>query len=107
MASASYVRTFEDMIQQSSIVYFSKPGCTLCVKLDQYLIDNQEKDFTKINLYDLEDDEGLEILDHMKKKYHVTTFPICFIDSEFVGTFENVVEHVNKKNMFSTNIDDL
>ena len=98
---------FEEMITKNKVVYFSKPGCSLCVKLDEYLIKNQINDFVKIDLYEMDDDEGLDILDHLKNNFTITTFPICFVESKFVGTFGDMVEHFDKKNTFSQTIDDV
>jgi glutaredoxin len=93
-------------IEERHIVFFSKPGCTLCVKLMDYLIENSYTDYLKIDLDDLEDEQGLEVLEFLKKTYEISTFPICFMDSIFVGSYSNLIDKLKCKRIFSTNTED-
>ena len=81
------------MTSSSFIVFFSKQGCKLCDQLETYLINNYY-DFKQIKLTEFEDDEGIDILKTLKKENDITTFPICFIEGDFVGTTHNVIKRL-------------
>jgi len=105
MDNESIETLIKKTIDKSHIVFFSKPGCTLCVKLEEFLTKNSYTDYTKIDLYEMDDDKGLEVLDFLKNTYEITTFPICFVNTTFVGTYSDVMETLKRETIFSANIE--
>jgi glutaredoxin len=53
----------------------------------------------------MDDDKGLEVLDFLKNTYEITTFPICFVNTTFVGTYSDVMETLKRETIFSANIE--
>ena len=82
---------YERILSTKSIVFLSKPNCKWCVELSTYLQTNNI-DFNKIDVNEL--DYGVELVELVKKKYTVKNYPICFKDSKFVGSKDELIEAV-------------
>ena len=82
---------YERILSTKSIVFLSKPNCKWCVELSTYLQTNNI-DFHKIDVNEM--DYGVELVELVKKKYTVKSYPICFKDSIFVGSKDELIEAI-------------
>ena len=81
----------------SGFTIYSKSGCPNCLKVKAFL--NEKKiQFKLINSDEnlIEDKENFLIFIKQIAKKEVITFPIVFIDKEFVGGYNETVKFVNE-----------
>ena len=100
-----YTTTLNGLVGDSELVYFSKPNCKLCKDLESYLLSNSSILHTKIDITELDDDLGIDIVEFMKSEFSVETFPICFVQGKFIGTTKNTVAYFELQKSFN-NTDD-
>lgn len=73
---------------QESVVILSKPNCKLCTELMVYLI-SRNIDFYKLDVN--EHESGVELVEYVKNKHEIKSFPICFKDGIYVGCKDELI----------------
>lgn len=73
---------YNNIISQHSVVILSKPNCKLCNELMAFLI-SRNIDFHKLDVN--EHEYGVELVEYVKSKHVIKSFPICFKDCVYVG----------------------
>lgn len=97
--------TLDTILNQSSIVVFSKPMCVLCDKVKQELKDSRSN-FLEINITTMEDDYNVDpydIVSELKNRSQSNFYPFCFQNTEYIDTEKLIKNLMNNKG----NIDDL
>jgi glutaredoxin len=97
----NYTTTLNGLVGDNDLVYFSKPNCKLCKDLESYLLSNANISHTKIDITELDDDLGIDIVEFMKSEFPVETFPICFVQGKFIGTTKNTVAYFELHKSFN------
>jgi glutaredoxin len=85
---------YANIISKESIVILSKPNCKWCSELSSYLI-SRGIDFFKLDVNEYE--YGIELVEYIKKKHNVQSFPICFKDRKFVGCKQELIDVLNER----------
>jgi glutaredoxin len=85
------VDEFKSILKSNQIVFLSKPNCKLCDDLSLYLDLNNIK-YNKVNINVIE--YGVELVEDIKSKYDVQSFPICFKDSQYIGTKHDLIQDI-------------
>ena len=76
-----------NIIQNTSIVVFSKKHCYKCDQLKEFLI-LENLYFYNCTIDEFEDDEHIfDIIDTLKSLTKFSQFPVCFIDKEYISSF--------------------
>lgn len=70
-----------------SVYFFSKVGCTYCIKLEESL-DSLNIPYTKYVLDPADSNYGC-VAGHLKDKTAMTTFPMLYIGLELVGGYSD------------------
>jgi len=82
---------------------YSKSGCINCVKIKKYLCDYGE-DFLMINCDEYIIENKKHFLNFIKCltkiEIDVKTFPIIFLNNEFIGGYNETILHYTKLNAF-------
>ena len=82
-----------EKINKNKIVFLSKSGCIYCDKLKEFL---KNRNATMINCDEyLKDKESFLLYIKELTGRDWKTFPICFIDSEFIGGYSDVINYFN------------
>lgn len=90
------------LIETKKFVVISKKQCPNCKKLKE-LLDAKKLAYEYILLEDYmelfdDDDFIFDDIEHLKKKWNITAYPMTFIDNEFIGTYSEI----QKMNSFDT-----
>ena len=78
------------IIQNNSIVVFSKKHCYKCDQLKEFLkLENVY--FYNYVIDEMEDDEQIfDIIDTLKSLTNFSQYPVCFIDKEYISSFSEI-----------------
>jgi glutaredoxin len=82
--------TLKSIVGNCHLTFFTKPNCYLCIDLEKYLNTNKIV-YNKVDVSHFDNDIGLDIIDHLKQTYDVKSYPICFIDGMFIGSFKEAI----------------
>ena len=74
---------FKNILLSNDIVFLSKPNCKLCNELIDYLVKNK-LNYCKIDVNCI--DYGVELVEDIKSKHEIQSFPICFKSAVFIGS---------------------
>ena len=88
-----YIMSILSSIKKNMVVVISKKTCIYCVKLKE-LLNSKKIPYVNIgleNYMEMYDDEDIE---YIKSKWNIKTYPITFIDGEFIGDY-NAIEKMN------------
>lgn len=90
------------IIEKEKFVVLSKKVCPNCVKLKK-ILDDKEIVYTSIVIEDYmekfdDDDFIFDDLDELKRKWNIKSYPMTFIDNQFIGDFTEI----QKMNSFDT-----
>ena len=92
------------IIKDNKFVVLSKKNCPNCLKL-KTLLDKKQISYKYIVLenymekYD-DDDFIFDDIENLKKKWNITSYPMTFIDDEFIGHYSEI-EKMNSFNSFN------
>ena len=90
------------LIESKKFIVIGKKNCPNCIKLKN-LLDEKKLNYEYIlieeymSIYD-DDDFIYDDIDFLKKKWNITSYPMTFIDNEFIGSYFEI----QKMNLFDT-----
>ena len=79
---------YQDIIKSAKVVIISKEQCPSCEKL-KMLFETIDVEF-KVHQYRVEEQAEL---DEMKEHTKGTKFPFCYIDGQYMGSYDRI-EHL-------------
>lgn len=90
------------LIENKKFVVLSKKQCPNCKKLKE-MLDAKKLTYEYIIIEDYmelfdDDDFIFDDIEFLKKKWNITSYPMTFIDNEFIGTYSDI----QKMNSFNT-----
>jgi len=93
-----YIMSILSSIKKNMVVVISKKTCIYCVRLKE-LLNSKKIPYVNIGLeaymemYD-DDDFIFEEIEYLKLKWNIKTYPMTFIDGEFIGDY-SAIEKMN------------
>ena len=86
-----------DIIQNHSIVVFSKNHCYKCNILKQFLY-SENIDFYNCVIDDFDDEDKIfDIVDTLKSLTNFSQYPVCYIDKEYIQSLDKIKKKCSLK----------
>lgn len=88
-----------DVIQNNSIVVFSKNNCYKCDKLKDFL-KSESLYFYNCVIDELDDeDQTFAVIDTLKSLTKFSMYPVCFIEKQYISSIEEIKKQctINKE----------
>lgn len=92
------------MIENERFIVIGKKNCPNCIKLKK-ILDEKNLSYKYIlieeymELYD-DDDFIYDDIEFLKNKWNITSYPMTFIDAEFIGSYSEI-QKMNSFNAFN------
>ena len=79
------------LVDEHPTLMISKPGCVFCTQAKK-LFDKKMKNVHVMEIEKMKSDEAAEVIGAVRDEYKHMTFPIIFVDGEFIGGYDDLKE---------------